>query len=160
MLNTCKLVATGDSEARCHSNIEDNYIIGTAAETPPLIPEGEYTAAFLRCDRAKFYGRERLFLWFRIVTPGEWQGKELYMVCPVPQNKSFGIGSKFYAAWTIAAGRIPKRRYPLSIAVFRKKYFRVLVTTVTTNQNGEKRPIEERYSKIDRLIGVEAGGNA
>jgi len=145
-------ISTGD---------EDDLIVGQANESPPLLPEGEHRVAFVRPSRGRFLGRERIFLWFRIIEAGEHFGEEVYLVCPLPEHgKRFGIGSKFFKAWCLAAGRKPTPRERLSTRVFKGKVYRVEVKTVKKDQDGRDKPAHEHYSKIDRLICVEAGANA
>ena len=127
-------------------------ILGTADGPPPKIPEGEYTIGFLRAETGILRGKRRVFLWFRIVDPGEHVGKELYLCCPVPENGKFGMGSKLVEAWRIAKGQWPTRRDRLSVNVFRGLYFRAAIKTVMKNQDGEERPVDQHYSKIDHLI--------
>jgi hypothetical protein len=132
--------------------------VGTVAEVPACIPPSDqYIVAFLRAERGVFCGRGRIFLWFRIVEPSEHKEKRLYLCCVEPSNKKFGLGSKFVASWMIATKKYPARRDRLSTDVFRNKYFRAEVKTVTKNQNGTERPPTQWYSKVERLIEIAAG---
>lgn len=131
--------------------------VGTAVGTPLLLSEGdEYVVGFLRAERGTFCGTHRIFLWFRIIEPKDAEA-DLYLCCPVPGNGKFGIGSKFVDAWRIAAGQWPTRRDRLSTKIFRGKYFRASVRTVTRSQHGDERPPGQHYSKIERLIGRVTG---
>lgn len=137
---------------------DDDLEVGTAIGTPPKLPEtDEYIVGFIRAEKGKFCGKERIFLWFKIVQPNEHAETELYLCCPVPDNKKFGIGSKFVDAWRVAAGRWPLRRDRLSTKIFRGKYFQASIRTVKHSQHGVKRPECQWYSKVDRLIEVVAG---
>lgn len=100
----------------------------------------------------------KLFLHFRIVTAGEWFGKELYMVCTVPNKDKFAMSSKFLKMWILAAGQKPSRRDRMSTAVFRNKVFRAKIRVVTDTAKQKERPIQEQYSVIDSLLEVMAGG--
>ena len=42
-----------------------------------LIPEGIYQAQYLRCEKGRPYGVQRLFAWFKIVEPVVYSGTEL-----------------------------------------------------------------------------------
>jgi hypothetical protein len=133
---------------------------GIVGDVPPRIPEGDYVVAFVRDERGRFQGRDRWFLWFRIVRPESWSGTQLYLVCPCPSKggKRFGLGSKMIAAATVALGQRPKRRDRLSSRMFRNKYFLARVRTVRRDARGNKRMQEDQYSVIDELRAVEAGG--
>ena len=147
-------VTLNGKEAQVSSDLE----VGTVADIPASVPPGDqYVVAFVRAERGIFLGRGRIFLWFEIVAPHEWMEKRLYLCCPEPVGKQFGLGSKFLAAWMVASGRFPTRRDRLSTHVFRNKYFRAEVKTVMKDQYGDERPSIQHYSKVERLIEVVAG---
>ena len=156
--------ATGDSfgdvvgspSPQQYTEIE---IDASVADLPPLIPESEYVAGYIGSSSGKFENRVRIFLWFQIATPGDYFGKRLYFCCPGPgQQKKFGIGSKFMEALSIALGHWPTRLDRLTTRHFRSKYFRVRVTTVKLNRDKKEKPPDAWYSKIEKIIALEAGG--
>ena len=140
-------------------NCADAMDFGQVGHAPPLVPDAEYQIGFIRAERGHFENRERIFLWFRIVTPGEYFGTELYLVCPCPTNgrKIFGLGSKLVAAATVALGQRPKRRDRLSTRMFAGKVFLARTRTVTLDHKGKQRPREDHYSVLAELLCVEAG---
>jgi hypothetical protein len=129
-------------------------------EIPPRLPEGEYEVAFVGANKKRMFGSgERMFLWFRIVTLGEWYETELYMTCAVPvTGRDWGPSHKFMQAWMLASGHSPKRRDRMSTTVFRNKLFRAKVRTVTRDARQKLRPPERQYSVIDELLELVAGG--
>jgi hypothetical protein len=153
MMNVTKPKA--DRQAPAPNGTEDvdvGYI-------PPLVPDGDYQVGFVQSERGHFENRQRIFLWFQIITPGEQFGMRLYLVCPCPVNggKVFGLGSKLVAAATVALGQRPKRRDRLSTRLFAGKTFLARTRTVTTDHKGKPRPKEDHYSVLDELLRVEAG---
>jgi hypothetical protein len=128
------------------------------SEIPPRVPNGEYEVSFLRVKRKPMFGNERVFLWFKILTPGEWYGRELYMTCKVPPNGRWGTSSKFLLSWVLAAGKNPTRRDRMNTSVFRNKVFRAKIRVVTETWKQAKRTREQEYSVIDELLEVVAGG--
>ncbi len=104
-----------------------------AANIPPLIPEGKYEVVFLRAEKKKLWGREKVFLWFQIMSSGKWHEEQLYMACNGPKNGKWTLSCKFYQAWVLAAGRRPERFDRMSTKVFRGKVFLAQVRDVTTN---------------------------
>jgi hypothetical protein len=129
------------------------------ADIPPLVPNGEYEVFFLRAIKRDMWKRDKLFLWFRIVTAGEWNGQDIYMVCNVAHDGRWTPSCKFYLAWVLAAGRRPNRRDRLSTNVFRNKIFRARVKVVTTTAKRVNRTPEQQYSVIDDLLEVCAGSD-
>lgn len=129
-----------------------------SSEIPPLVPEGPYDLGFVRPQTKRMFGGERLFLWFRIVTPGEWCGRELYMTCTVAPNGKWTPSHKYYLAWVLATGNRPNRRDRLSTVVFRNKVFRGKVRPVTKTSKQSPRTLEQQYSVVEELVGVLAGG--
>ena len=133
--------------------------LGCAANVPPLVPVGEYSVVFSRASVGVFQKVGRTFLWFKIFTPGDHVGAELYLSCrhPADGRRHFGLGSKMVAAATIALGHLPKRRNRITTRIFREKVFRARVRTVVKDATGRARPRESQYSVIDSLLSLEAG---
>lgn len=131
-------------------------LLGHARALPPLVPDAEYVGVFVRVERGRFERRERLFLWFTIATPGLHLKKELYLVCPCPEDgKAFGLGSKLVAAYSVAMGHLPRRKDRISPAVFKHKLFRFATRTVCSDKDGKPRPQSDHYSVIVKLLAVE-----
>ncbi len=65
-------------------------------------------------------------------------------------NANAGTGSKFYEAWVIANGALPKLRQVMSVRVFRNKFFSVEIgmTTQTFNKTKLKRVKGIRSSSV------------
>jgi hypothetical protein len=147
-----------DSARECN---DDTDVFGHVGHAPLLVPDSDYQIGFVRAERGHFENRQRIFLWFRIITPGEQFGIELYLVCPCPANggKIFGLGSKLVAAATVALGQRPKRRDRLSTRTFAGKVFLARTRTVTRDHKGKERPREDHYSVLDELLRVEAGSS-
>jgi len=125
------------------------------AQSPPLIPEETYTAGFLRAEKKRLWGCEKVFLWFEILDRGEFQGEELFLACNAPKNGKNGKAapsSKYYQTWVLAAGRRPDRVDRMSTLVFRGKVFSVKVRTVKKNANNVARQDLLQYSVIDDLL--------
>jgi hypothetical protein len=129
-----------------------------SGDIPPRIPEGVYDVSFVRADKKWIFGkRECMFLWFEIVTQGEWLGQRLYMTCTVPRSGRWGVSHKYVLAWVTASGKSPKRRDRMSTKAFRNKVFRAKVRMVLTTSKGTQRVGDQQYSVIDELLEVAAG---
>jgi hypothetical protein len=102
-------------------------------------------------------GRKKLYLWFQLVTPGQWEGREFFMVCNVPANGRWGPSHKFWNAYVLAFGEQPRRRDRMSTAVFRGKVFRARFRKVLFDYRQRKRTLEQQYSVIDVLLEKVAG---
>lgn len=145
-----------------HKDIEFESL----AEMPALVPEGVYEMAFVRAEKHEFksWKRWKIFLWFQVMTPGDHLGQKLYMGCTAPGKGRMALGSKYWLAWTVAAGRRPQRRDRLSTSAFRGKVFLARVRTVKkkTDKDGyhTARLPEQYYSTIDELIERCTGGDA
>ena len=118
---------------------------------PPLIPEGKYEMVFLRAEKKRLWGVEKIFLWFRIIGLGEWCGQQLYMACNGPKNGKWKPSCKYYQAWVLAAGRRPDRFDRMSTKEFRKKVFLGGIRPVTTTSRNRLRSPLSQYSIIDHL---------
>lgn len=126
----------------------------------PLVPEGEHwEAGMVRAERGNVAGREKAFVIFRLTTPGDYFGVELFMSCTIPAHGRWARSSKFYMAWLMAAGKEPTRRDRLSTRIFAGKLFRVRVRTVKRTWQNAPLPPHLQYSIIDCLLEVVAGGS-
>src|SRR5689334_19537748 len=128
-------------------------------DIPALVPSGNYEVFFLKAARHLMWTQEKLFLWFRISTAGEWHGQDLYMACNVARGGRWTPSCKFYMAWVLAAGRRPNRRDRMSTQVFRNKIFRARVKVVTTTAKRDRRTPEQQYSVIDELLELCTGSD-
>ncbi|MCA9452551.1 MAG: hypothetical protein KC584_07985 [Nitrospira sp.] len=115
------------------------------------ILEGVYELQFLKAERRELWV-PKLFLWFRVISFGEFHGAELFMCCPIPKNNKWGVGTKFIRSWAIAAGRLPDRFDRVSTKIFYEKVFSAQVRTVVVDYNQQKLPEGAQYSVVDRLI--------
>ena len=143
---------TGSSAKPLAASNRDLEFSG-AADIPPLIPEGKYEVVFLYAKKKWLWGREKVFLHFQIVTPGEFHGIQLYMVCNVkPSKRKWGASSKFYDTWVLAAGKRPDRFDRMSTRVFQGSVFLAQIRTVKTNSRHMSRSSLLQYSIIDVLL--------
>ena len=126
-----------------------------SAELPPLLPEGEYESVFQRVEKKMLSGRMKLFLWFRVVSHGEWFGQEVYIPCNYPRRITPAL--KYYKMWVIAEGRRPKRNDRMSVSVFKNKAFLVRIRTVRKNWKQQALTPELQYSVGDDIIKKIAG---
>jgi hypothetical protein len=130
-----------------------------AGTFPPAIPDGDqYEVSFVRCEQARLWGSDKLFLHFKMLTSGPWQGELFWMSCKVIRNGRWTPGSKFYAMWTLANGKRPARTDRMSTRIFRNKIFRAKFYTVTSDSDQKARPPALHYSVIKELLEVKAGG--
>ncbi|QOJ35220.1 MAG: hypothetical protein HRU82_09780 [Nitrospira sp.] len=129
------------------------------SDIPARVPEGDYDLVFLKGDKKHMFGGgERSFLWFKIITPGDWMGTQLFMTCTVPLKGKWSPSHKFWLAWVLAAGKRPTRGDRMSTRIFRNKVFRGRVRIVTKTARQTLRTKEQQYSVVDELAAVQAGG--
>lgn len=119
-----------------------------------FVPEGEHQAIVTRYDRCEFYRRKKLYLWFKIVD-GTNEGPEIFM--PFNVYSKIVRNSKYYKAWVTAKGSKPKKNDRMSPKVFKGKVFLIKVRTVMKGRELEALG-EDKYSVVDDIIGVLAGG--
>lgn len=65
------------AEARAKPEADADVLVDYSSR-PPLVPDGKYQAVFIRHETAFVVRGAKVFLWFRIVEPGEYFGVELY----------------------------------------------------------------------------------
>lgn len=140
--------------------------VGSVAYITPLVPEGVYLLAFDHYDTVYQFRSHKLALHFRVVTPGPALGARLcryYAVKGVvtksrQKGGQFKVGQKsdFFREYCRVFGA-PARLDRITPAAFRNTV--VLGEVVTVTRGHDQQPIPEgaRYSKVSRLIGLEAG---
>ena len=56
-----------------------DLVFACRSHIPPAIPDGDqYQVSFIRAEHRKHWGG-KVYLWFKLITPGEWCGEEFYM---------------------------------------------------------------------------------
>jgi len=127
-------------------------------DIPPAIPNGDqYEAVGVRAEQSRQWGKLKIFLWFQMLTPGEWIGREFFMACNVPPKGKWTASCKFWLAWVLAAGRRPNRADRMSPAIFKGKVFRVRMRTVLKTAKQTHRTPAQQYSVVDELLELLVG---
>ncbi len=125
---------------------------------PPAIPDGDhYEAVFVRAEKKRLWGQPKVFLWFKLMTPGEWVNHEFWMACNLPPRDHYTPSYKFWLVWVLAAGRRPRRADRMSTKVFRNKLFRVRIRKVVKTAKQIDRTLEQQYSVVDELLEIRVG---
>lgn len=124
----------------------------------PLLPDGTYEVQCERYDNSFVLGKaKKLFLHFKIIQMGEYNGEKLFMAFNVPYNGKFSRGSKYFTAWSqVNDWKPPSRNAKMSPRIFVKKIFKVKTRTVKPMHNGKKTPSSMWYSVVDSIIEVVA----
>jgi hypothetical protein len=145
-----------DDEARLPTQ-ERDISFPNNADIPAAIPDGVYEVSFVRAETKKMWRQDKIFLWFKVESPGEWYGMQLYGACTVAKNGKWTAATKFWQWWVLAAGHRPARPDRLSTSVFRNKIFIAHIRKVVTTSKQHKRLPEQQYSVVDELVEVAAG---
>ena len=126
-----------------------------------LVPEGEYSVAFLRCEDGIAYGEARWFVHCQIIDEGQYQGLPLIRYYNKPRGKILPRTHHLWLDYTALFDRRPPKN--LNPEKFLKgSVMRAQVITVRHATRGKKReklPEALHYSKIDSLLRLEAGPN-
>jgi hypothetical protein len=140
---------------------DEDIDLGHVEDRPVLIPEGQYEVGYLRASkRFKGFGRDNVFLYFQIVTPGEHFGLELYLPLRISPRKgctAMAASSKLARSVAVALGRPASRFDRISTKVFKGKQFRVSVETIEKDSKRNPLPRETHYSVIAMLLEKTAG---
>jgi|SRR5208337_1252177 len=138
---------------------EDDF---EADETRPLIPEGSYQVCCIRIEKGASHFRSlKMFLIFKIVTPGQYMDTELFMAMNLINTKTgkpfkkVPRGSKYFEQWVIANNNIhPRRKDRMSSTIFKNSVFEAIVRTVKPKfPDGTEKPECFHYSVVDYLKG-------
>lgn len=138
-------------------NDADELELPNNADIPSAIEDGDnYEVSFVRWEKAVLWGRKKkIFLHFKMLTPGPYFGEEFYMCCTVEPHGKWRPSFKYWRAWVLASGKRPLRGDRLSTQVFRNKIFRARFRRVLRTDNPKViRTHEQQYSVIDELLEV------
>lgn len=124
-----------------------------------LLPDGFYEAQCIKYDAGFFQGKARkLFLIFKILTPGEHFGKDIFMAFNMRYDGKVRAGSKYYKTWVMAYGwRKPSRNAKMSPRIFLNKVCGIKTRTVKPEHNRQKMPDAFWYSVVDYIISINTG---
>lgn len=136
------------------------------ADAFPYIPEGVYDVVYVRCDPPVVVFRSderRLFVHWKIVTHGPYFGTRLFQ--SFKHYYKWGVRSKYYRCWSLAAGQRPRARTRMTPKVFENKVFSAWVETVKPifeegPHKKKNRPEHEWYSVVRDLLEVIAGAHS
>lgn len=120
----------------------------------PLIPPDDYEVVFVKAVKKQQWKGHKAYLWFQIITPGEWQGTQLFLPFNLKAEGKISTRSKYHQNWVVAADRKPDRQEKkrMTTRVFEGKVFLARVVTVTKDQKNLPLHPELQYSKIDGLL--------
>lgn len=138
----------------------------------PLIPEGQYVAAFIHHETARMFrtrekpeGTCKCFLHFRLTGSGEFEGKRLYravrvsaLVGKAGRHGRFKLRprSELYIEMARLFGDT-RRLDRLSLKWLRTVLLRVTVRTVKRDYKQRELPPSMWYSVVASIDGIEAG---
>lgn len=134
---------------------DQNYIC--AQDYRPLLENKIYEAQCVGSNDSFVLGKSRkLFLDFRIIDPGIYFEKEIFMAFNMPYNRKIKPGSKYYKTWVkINGNRPPSRNTIMSPKLFHKKIYKIKTRTVKPKSvDGKEMPEEFFYSIVDCIIEV------
>jgi hypothetical protein len=136
---------------------DEDLDIEPIGEETPRILDDIYSVSYVRHEKKFLFGSEKLFIWFKIVTPGASFGVELYKA--YNYSKKISIKSLLVKdAKTILGRRLEKREKPTT-AIFKNKILRIRTRTVTKDCRQKELAEYHKYSVISEILGVEVGTN-
>jgi hypothetical protein len=145
----CKLDKISDDEEYFEAN-----------DHRPLIPEGTYDVCCIKIgEGVSHYNSLKLFLTFRIISQGQYEGIELAMYINVTYSKTgkrykqVPRGSKYFQQWVIANNNnLPARHDKMSRIKFKNAVFEAVIKTVKPKfPDGTEQPECFHYSKVSYL---------
>jgi hypothetical protein len=135
-----------DVEFQCHGDI------------PTAVPDGDhYEAIFIKAERSSFKTQQKLYLWFEIITPGDFFGQTFFMPFNVPPKEKWTASSKYWKTWVFVANRRPTRADRMTTRIFRGRVFRVRMRIVCKSADQRERTPAQQYSVVDEILEVKTG---
>ncbi len=134
--------------------------IDSSSDKPILIPDGEYTAAYLKHETWIYKGKQpKLTITFAIQDFGEFYLKSICAHYNLSRLKgkprrnghfTTGWSSDFMFDYSNVF-EAPTRKDRISMCRFRNVFVKVTTRTVTKNRDQREYPESLRYSVVDRM---------
>lgn len=122
-----------------------------------LIPDAQYEVVCTRYEKRKFFGAFKLYVWFRIITEGDYQGLQIFRAYNWYERPP--RGSDLFKDLGRLYGRPLRKNTRLSLKLFKEKALLVQTRTIRVDRKQNPLPEYQRYSVVDRLIDVVTGGS-
>lgn len=127
-----------------------------ADDSKPLIPEGTYSIQYLRHEKRKYHGDDKLYVYFQVVTQGPVFGTQLFKI--YNYYSSPPAGSQLFKDLHRLSGKRVKKNSRFSMELFQKDILLALIRTVKKDSNQVPLPEYMQYSVIGLILGRETGG--
>jgi hypothetical protein len=109
----------------------------------------------VRCVRARVY-RDPQFKCWKCLVEFQFLNDEAKVVgffnMGTGEKPKAGRRSRYYAAWVMANGEMPKKRQVVSCRVFEGKIFKVRVEDIATRHDGGEHPEAAIYSTVKEIL--------
>lgn len=149
--------------ARPRSREAEGEIIFDCANRAPMVAPGEYEAVYVHHETQRVFMTPKLFVWFRLVTPGPAYDVMVYRAYRVKKlttkaGKNGGFVASRMSDIYHDLGRILDIRLRpdrVSAAALRGIMCRVRVRKVVRDYKGRAIPEWDQYSVVDALLTAE-----
>lgn len=124
-----------------------------AEEMRIRIDEGTYEAI---CSKSEYGicwgGQKKLYLTFCIINHDKYEGAELFLACTKP-TKKLSYRFKLHKQWSLALGRVPKKKERFNKDLFLDKLYLIKVgDTKIKGEDGKLLPDFLQYSVVKSII--------
>jgi hypothetical protein len=125
------------------------------------MPDAKYEALCISYNFGFITGKYRkLFMIFKITSPGSYHGKEIMKIYNMPTNKPISMASNYYKDWVLVNGNHkPARIDRLSPKIFRNKILIIKTRTSRPRHNNKQEMPEDFWYSIVDYISEVATGN-
>lgn len=127
----------------------ENLLIEAKEDSRQFIPEGYYEVVCVKAEKKKYFSTTKLYVTFKVVSPGEYCGLELFKAYNWydPPRR----GSDLFKDLSRLYGKRVTKKTKLPLTLFKNKILRVHVRAVTLDYKQFKLPEHLQYSVIDHL---------
>lgn len=150
-----KPIDGGKDRPRPQSKSEDleQAVFTAKSDSYALVPDGVYTVVYLRMEKKRLFGGEKLFVWFRVCDEGPYFGVEIFKALnfywpPKPR-------SDLMKDLEFLSGHRTKKGARIPLGAYKGKVLKVATETVKADYKQNPLPPFQWYSRIDRFIKVE-----
>lgn len=120
------------------------------------VDDGIYDATVIGYEKGNWHMRKKIYIWFRIIEVGRFQGKEIFMCCNM--QDAIKKKSKYYNAWVKANNGVkPKKNSRMSARIFKGQVFSIKAVTVGTDRDKNTVAEDDKYSVVESIQGISVG---
>ena len=146
-----------EPDGTSESNDSEDLVFKAKEDSLPLVPEGVYQVSYVKYEKSRYQGGYKLYIKFAICDLGAHLGTKVFK--PYNYYEPLLRGCDLLKDFELLYGKRVRKNTRLSVSLFKNKILIVRIRTVKKDRKQTELREHQRYSVIDKIIGIAAGGS-